>query len=85
MPENRGQGYGKRLLAELAKELQRINGKRLEWSVLTWNEPSIRFYEGIGATKTEAWVGMRMEDGDGGHLEKLAAEGKGVVGGFDVQ
>ena len=40
----RGRGYGSRLLAELAREVVRgVDGARLEWSVLKWNEPSIRF------------------------------------------
>lgn len=47
-----------------------MDGGRLEWSVLKWNEPSIRFYEDIvGATAMSGWVGMRV---DGKNLEKLA-------------
>ncbi|KAI9756541.1 MAG: transcriptional regulator swi6 [Chaenotheca gracillima] len=42
-PEYRGRGYGGRLLAELAREVVDIDGGRLDWSVLTWNEPSIKF------------------------------------------
>ncbi|KAK3389764.1 acyl-CoA N-acyltransferase [Podospora didyma] len=65
----RKNGYGKRLLVELAKELVAMKGGRLEWSVLKWNEPSIKFYESIGAKMMSEWVGMRV-DGEG--LEKLA-------------
>ena len=61
-PEYRGRGYGKRLLQELAKETKRIGGERLEWSVLKWNEPSIKFYKGIGAQQMDEWVGMRVDD-----------------------
>ena len=68
-PSERGKGYGKRLLVELAKEVVAINGGRLEWAVLKWNEPSIKFYESIGATAMNEWVGMRVT-GDG--LTKLA-------------
>lgn len=39
----RGRGYGKRLLGEVAREVQDMRGGRLEWSVLKWNEPSIKF------------------------------------------
>jgi GNAT superfamily N-acetyltransferase len=69
----RGKGYGQRLLAELAKEVVGMGGGRLEWSVLKWNEPSIRFYEGasVGATRMEGWVGMRV---DGEALGRLAAK-----------
>lgn len=38
-----------------------MNGGRLDWSVLKWNEPSIKFYESIGATVMNEWVGMRVE------------------------
>lgn len=61
-PSERKKGYGKRLLVELAKEVVTMKGGRLEWSVLKWNEPSIRFYEDIiGATRMEEWVGMRVD------------------------
>lgn len=67
-----------------------MGGERLEWSVLRWNEPSLRFYEGVGARKLAGWVGMRVDDlkgegegeeggGEGGELERLAGWGKGVV------
>ena len=68
-PAFRGRGYGTRLLRELARETEKVGGKRLEWSVLKWNEPSLRFYEGIGAERMEEWVGMRME---GESLEGMA-------------
>lgn len=66
----RKRGYGKRLLVELAKEVVAMKGGRLEWSVLKWNEPSIKFYESIGATMMNDWVGMRV---DGENLGKLAS------------
>ncbi|KAH7324940.1 acetyltransferase [Stachybotrys elegans] len=69
-PEHRKKGYGQRLLSELAKETIAMNGGRLEWSVLKWNEPSIKFYESIGAQAMNEWVGMRV---DGPALPKLAA------------
>ncbi|KAL2168926.1 hypothetical protein VTG60DRAFT_6696 [Thermothelomyces hinnuleus] len=65
----RGKGYGKRLLVELAKEVVAMKGGRLEWAVLKWNEPSIKFYESIGARMMSEWVGMRV---DGDALNKLA-------------
>jgi ribosomal protein S18 acetylase RimI-like enzyme len=65
----RKNGYGKRLLVELAKEVVAMRGGRLEWAVLKWNEPSIQFYESIGAKMMNEWVGMRV---DGEALNKLA-------------
>ncbi|KAH8879187.1 N-acetyltransferase-like protein [Thozetella sp. PMI_491] len=66
----RKKGHGKRLLVELAKEVVAFGGGRLEWSVLKWNEPSIKFYESIGAQPMNEWVGMRV-DREG--LTKLAS------------
>jgi GNAT superfamily N-acetyltransferase len=69
-PSQRKKGFGKMLLTELAKEVVAMKGGRLEWAVLKWNEPSIAFYESIGARKMDEWVGMRV---DGEALIKLAA------------
>ncbi|KAF2639519.1 GCN5-related N-acetyltransferas-like protein [Massarina eburnea CBS 473.64] len=68
-PEFRKRGYGKALIKACAKEVVRIGGKRLEWSCLDWNEPSLRFYESLGAERKDKWVGLRAE---GSALEKLA-------------
>lgn len=67
----RKKGYGKRLLKELAQEVVKVDGKRLEWSCLDWNEPSLQFYESelIGAQRKKEWVGLRVE---GDALQKLA-------------
>jgi GNAT superfamily N-acetyltransferase len=54
-PECRGKGYGKALLVHLAKIAVERNCGRFEWSVLDWNEPSIKFYESMGATVLPDW------------------------------
>lgn len=69
-PESRNSGYGKALLKRLAEETVKVGGKRLDWSVLKWNQPSIEFYERIGAKRQEEWVGYRLE---GDALEKMSA------------
>ncbi len=33
---------------------------RVSWSVLTWNTPSIDFYESLGADVQDDWVGYRL-------------------------
>ncbi|WP_431952620.1 N-acetyltransferase family protein [Nocardia lijiangensis] len=70
-PETRGKGYGKALIAALAKEALDKGYSRVSWSVLTWNSPSIDFYRSIGAVEQDEWVGYRLA---GGELVKLAAE-----------
>ncbi len=32
----------------------------MEWSVLNWNEPAIRFYRGIGAQPMDEWTVQRL-------------------------
>ncbi|MCO5202051.1 MAG: GNAT family N-acetyltransferase [Chloroflexi bacterium] len=59
-PEFRGQGYGKALLAELARLAVERGCARLEWAVLDWNEPSIQFYRALGAAPMDEWTTYRL-------------------------
>jgi len=59
-PEHRGAGIGKALLARLAELAVERGCGRLEWRVLDWNEPSIRFYESLGAKLMPEWQLVRM-------------------------
>ncbi len=52
-PEYRGQGIGKALLQRLARTAKEEDCGRMEWSVLTWNQPSIDFYNRLGAVTLE--------------------------------
>src|SRR4051794_7594509 len=45
-PAWRGKGVGRRLLGRLAQLAVERDCGRLEWAVLDWNEPAIRFYRG---------------------------------------
>jgi GNAT superfamily N-acetyltransferase len=67
---NRGQGIGKRLLAEVARVAVARQCGRLEWSVLDWNKSAIDFYESLGAKAQNEWIRYRIT---GGELEQLAA------------
>lgn len=69
--EHRGKGFGKALLVYLARLAQERNCGRFEWSVLDWNEPSIKFYESLGARPLSDWTMYRLT---GEALKKLAAE-----------
>ena len=68
-PEALGKGLGKALLAELARIAVERDCARLEWWVLDWNEPSIGFYESLGARPMDEWTVMRV---DGAALQALA-------------
>ncbi len=61
-PAFRGQGFGKALLKRVAHRCVEENLGRFEWSVLDWNEPSIRFYKGLGARLMDQWRICRVED-----------------------
>lgn len=67
--EQRGNGYGKALLEFLARVAVDRNCGRLEWSVLDWNEPAIKFYKRLGAKPMDDWTVYRVT---GEPLEKLA-------------
>lgn len=59
-PDYRRLGIGRALLATLARQAVASGCGRLEWSVLDWNEPSIRFYRQLGATALDDWTVFRL-------------------------
>lgn len=75
-PEQRGKGVGKALLARLAQRAVERGCGRLEWAVLDWNEPAIRFYQSLGAQRLTDWTVNRVT---GTALAQLAA-GDGISG-----
>ncbi|HTM48080.1 MAG TPA: GNAT family N-acetyltransferase [Bryobacteraceae bacterium] len=68
-PHARGKGIGKALLARLAKLAAERDCGRVEWAVLDWNEPSIRFYKALGAVAMSDWTVFRLT---GDALAKLS-------------
>ena len=69
LEEYRGRGIGTRLLVELAKIARDRDCGRMEWSVLDWNEPSIRFYLSLGAKPMDEWTVYRLTEPE---IRKLA-------------
>lgn len=61
-PDYRGAGVGKALLKYVARLAKERRCKRLEWSVLDWNQPAIDFYKSIGAQPQDEWVRYRMDE-----------------------
>jgi GNAT superfamily N-acetyltransferase len=59
-PSVRGRGVGQALLRWLAGEAVSRDCGRLEWSVLDWNEPAIRFYRSLGASPMDEWGIFRL-------------------------
>jgi GNAT superfamily N-acetyltransferase len=66
----RRHGYGRALLRALAEVCVERGYPRFEWSVLDWNEPSIRFYRAIGAVGMDEWTVQRLS---GQALNRLAS------------
>jgi GNAT superfamily N-acetyltransferase len=69
-PEHRGRGIGSALLKRLARIAKEQDCGRMEWSVLTWNQPSIDFYHRLGAVTLDDWRIFRLQ---AEALERLAA------------
>lgn len=69
-PAMRGHGYGLALLRHLAKKAVAVNGA-VDWFVLDWNTPSIKFYDSIGAKPVAGWLSYRLE----GEAAKTLADG----------
>jgi GNAT superfamily N-acetyltransferase len=68
-PDKRGKGYGRALLVELAKIARDRECGRMEWAVLDWNEPAIKFYRALGAKPMDEWTVFRLT---GEEIAKLA-------------
>lgn len=65
----RRRGFGGALLAYIAKLAVARDCGRLEWSVLDWNEPAVRFYQKLGAVPMDEWTVFRVT---GEKLHRLA-------------
>jgi GNAT superfamily N-acetyltransferase len=72
VPEWRGRGIGRRLLAHLARIAADRQCGRMEWAVLDWNEAAIGFYRRLGADVMDDWRLCRLT---GDALARVAASG----------
>jgi GNAT superfamily N-acetyltransferase len=59
-PDSRGRGIGRQLIRRLAARCVAEGLARFEWWVLDWNEPSIAFYESLGAVAMNEWTVYRV-------------------------
>src|SRR5438132_8026958 len=60
-PEDRGKGYGRALLIDLAKIARDRGCGRMEWAVLDWNEPAIKFYRKLDAKPMDECTVFRLK------------------------
>ena len=78
VPQARGRGIGRALIAHVANVAVQRDCGRFEWAVLDWNRPAIAFYESLGATVMPDWRVCRL---GGAALQALAS---GAVSGDAV-
>jgi GNAT superfamily N-acetyltransferase len=60
-PAERRSGVAKQLMIALAEEALARGCARMDWAVLDWNSEAMRFYETIGARRSEGWQPWRLE------------------------
>ena len=70
-PVLRSHGIGRALLRALARIARERKCGRMEWAVLDWNEPALRFYQSLGARQLNEWIVHRLTPVE---IDKLAAE-----------
>src|ERR1044071_1765838 len=56
----RGKGIGKQLFEAVLHEAKSRGALRMEWQVLDWNEPAIRFYEKYQPEVLHEWLNYRL-------------------------
>ena len=71
VPRWRAHGLGRQLLVHLARLAVERGYGRMEWSVLDWNEPAIRFYRRLDARPMDEWTTFRLT---GAALKRLASD-----------
>lgn len=58
---HRKKGYGKALIKSVIDYAVSKKVRRIEWVVLDWNTPAIKFYEKMGATIHKDWNVVQMD------------------------
>jgi GNAT superfamily N-acetyltransferase len=69
LPEWRGSGAGRELMAYGGGLAKARSYPMMTWSVLDWNEPAIGFYKNLGARRAEGWSTYLLS---GEALDRLA-------------
>jgi len=70
-PAQRQHGIGRALLRALARIAEERGCGRMEWAVLDWNEPALRFYKSLDARQMNEWIIHRLTPVE---ISRLAAE-----------
>jgi GNAT superfamily N-acetyltransferase len=70
-PALRSHGIGRALLRALARIARDRGCGRMEWAVLDWNEPALKFYKSLDARQMNEWIIHRLTPVE---IDRLAAE-----------
>ncbi len=62
LDEVRGVGVGFALFRVCVEEATKEGCGRMEWSVLTWNQKALDFYERLGARRMSDWYVYRLDE-----------------------
>ena len=57
----KGKGIGTQLYNAFLEHAYNTGVKRVEWAVLDWNLPAIKFYQKSGATISDDWRSVQMD------------------------
>jgi len=58
----RGMGIGTALLDAVVQHGKKLGVKRINWEVIDWNEPAIKFYEKKGARVLRDWDVVQLDE-----------------------
>ena len=59
--KHKGKGYGTQLYTAFIRHAHNAGVQRIEWNVLDWNAPAVRFYEKSGARVLQDWNTVQMD------------------------
>ncbi len=60
--EFRKYGIGKKLFNKVVGVAKEMKARRMEWQVLEWNEPAIKFYEKVNSNFDAEWVNCKLTE-----------------------
>ncbi|MCV9932173.1 GNAT family N-acetyltransferase [Flavobacterium sp. LS1R47] len=58
----RGSGLGMALYSKIMEQAKKDKVRRVEWNVLDWNTPAVKFYEKSGAKVFDEWRVVQMDE-----------------------
>lgn len=59
---DRRNGTGKLLFEAVMRSAKKMKARRMEWQVLDWNIPAIKFYEKYNPLVLEEWLNYRLTE-----------------------